>query len=65
MKVELLQNRYKGKVDVCAIADLASGDYTEALEGVGAVIHVASPAAGKDNAKAMIQVSNPVCNSNQ
>ncbi|KLO10740.1 NAD(P)-binding protein [Schizopora paradoxa] len=41
-------------VDVVVIEDIASSDFTEALRGVGAVIHVASPNAGRSSPEGMI-----------
>ncbi|KAI0761206.1 NAD-P-binding protein [Trametes elegans] len=39
---------YGGDVDVVAIDDLAYGDFSEALQGVHAVIHPAAPIFGKE-----------------
>jgi len=42
------------RVDVVPIDDIASGDFTYALKGVGAVIHVAAPLSGRENPKGML-----------
>ena len=45
-KVDLLKESYAkhgDKFDAVNIADIATGDFPEALEGVDAVIHTASP----------------------
>jgi len=46
-KVQALRDRYAGKVEVVAVDDIATGDYTEALKGVGAILHLAAPLGGK------------------
>lgn len=45
-------------MEVYSIADLTTSDYTDALKGVGAVIHVASPLYGTEAGEKMIKVSN-------
>ncbi|KLO12866.1 NAD(P)-binding protein [Schizopora paradoxa] len=42
-------------VDIVTIEDVASGDFSEALKGVGAVIHVASPLAGREAPEGMLK----------
>ncbi|KAH8114631.1 hypothetical protein DFH11DRAFT_1592236 [Phellopilus nigrolimitatus] len=42
-KVEILKASYEGKIEVAAVADLATGDYTEALKDVDAIVHTAMP----------------------
>jgi len=47
-KVAGLQELYKGKaVEVFAIEDLATGDYTDALKDVTSILHIAAPIPGK------------------
>ena len=36
-------SQYKGKIDYVLIEDLIEGDFTEALKGVDAIAHCASP----------------------
>lgn len=54
-KVQDLYKVYDGKVDVVAVDDIVNGDYTEALKGVGAIIHVAAPLYNKADAAGMIE----------
>jgi len=44
----------EGDVDVVAIADIVNGDFSDALKGVGAIIHVASPNLGRSNPEGML-----------
>jgi len=53
-KVELLREQYAGKVDVVAIDDVATGDFTDALKDVGAVIHSAAPLPGRASPAGML-----------
>ncbi|KAH8114399.1 NAD(P)-binding protein [Phellopilus nigrolimitatus] len=53
-KVEAAKKQFGGTVDVAAIADIVDGDFTEALKGVGAVIHAAAPLAGRQDAHGML-----------
>ena len=39
------------------IPDIASGDFSQILEGVGAVIHVAAPIPGRADAETALRVS--------
>jgi len=55
-KIDQLRDFYNNneRVDVVPIDDIASGDFTYALKGVGAVIHVAAPLSGRENPKGML-----------
>ncbi|KLO19163.1 NAD(P)-binding protein [Schizopora paradoxa] len=53
-KVDALREKYGGKVDVVGIADIANGDYSEALKDVDAILHIAAPLPGKADAAGMI-----------
>ncbi|KLO17164.1 NAD(P)-binding protein [Schizopora paradoxa] len=48
-KVETLRKEYGSEAEIVPLDDIVSGDYSEALEGVSAIIHLASPlpASGK------------------
>ena len=50
-------SKYEGKVEIVVVDDLIKGDFTDALRGVSALIHVASPVPGRDETKALIDVS--------
>ena len=48
--------KYGDRVDVVVIEDLIKGDFTDALKGVSAVIHAASPAPGREELKDILEV---------
>ncbi|KLO12865.1 NAD(P)-binding protein [Schizopora paradoxa] len=43
------------KIDIVTIEDVASGDFTEILKGVDALIHVASPLSGREEPAGMMR----------
>jgi len=45
-KGDAIQRRYSHLFDIVVVNDLVTGDLTEALKGISAVIHVASPFTG-------------------
>ena len=49
--------KHNDKVDIVVIDDLVRGDFTDALRGVSAVIHVATPIPGQEELKDIIEVS--------
>lgn len=60
-KVSKIQEKYDqvygaGRVEVTGIDDIVEGDFTAALKGVDAIIHVASPLPGKTDAETNINV---------
>ena len=48
--------KYGDKVDIVVIEDLIKGDFTDALKGVSAVIHVATPLPGREELKDILEV---------
>ena len=48
--------KYGDRVDIVVVEDLIKGDFTNALKGVSAVIHAASPAAGREELKDILEV---------
>jgi hypothetical protein len=58
-KVDLLKASYakhKDKFDAVNISDIATGDFPEALKGVDAVIHTASPLPDRAPADVILKV---------
>ena len=55
--LKALYSKYGGRVEVAVVDDLAGGDLTDALRGVSALIHVASPRPGHNETRALIDVS--------
>lgn len=51
-----------GRVEVSGVDDIIDGDFTAALKGVDAIIHVASPMTGRTDPETNIQVSASVSN---
>lgn len=51
--------KYEDRIDIALVHDLINGDFTEALKGVHAVIHVASALPGRQDLQATIDVSAP------
>ena len=49
--------KYGDRVDIAVIDDLITGDFTDVLKGVHAVIHVATPLPGRQDLQATIDVS--------
>ncbi|KAH8114612.1 NAD(P)-binding protein [Phellopilus nigrolimitatus] len=56
-KVEILKASYEGKIEVDAIADLATGDYTEALKDVDAIVHTAMPLGLRTDAAGLFEAA--------
>jgi len=54
-KVEAVRKQWGTKVDVVTISDLIQSDYSEALKGVEAVIHTASPLPGTCTDEELLQ----------
>jgi len=54
-KIDSAKKQFGEKVEVVSIDDIVEGDYTEALRGVGAVIHAASPLAGREDVESMLK----------
>ncbi|TDL27090.1 NAD-P-binding protein [Rickenella mellea] len=54
-KVDAMQKFLGDKVEVVGIVDAATGDYTEALKGVGAIIHCAAPIASKADPEGLLR----------
>lgn len=50
-------NIYGGDAEVVVVDDLIRGDFTDALQGVDALIHVASPLPGRGDPDYTIDVS--------
>ncbi|KAI9062562.1 NAD-P-binding protein [Trametes sanguinea] len=50
-KIDLLKQRFgsNGNFEVVEVGDIASGDLTSALQGVDAIVHTASPLAGRQS----------------
>ena len=48
--------KYGDKVDIVVVEDLITGDFTDALKGVSAVIHVATPVPGREDLKDILEV---------
>jgi len=48
--------KYSDKVDIVVIEDLIKGDFTDALKGVSAVIHVATPIPGHEELRDILEV---------
>lgn len=58
-KVSKIQEKYdsvygQGRIEVVGIDDIVEGDFTSALDGVDAVIHLASPLAGRTDPESNI-----------
>ncbi|KAF9644895.1 NAD(P)-binding protein [Thelephora ganbajun] len=51
---EIYQKIYGSVVEIVAIDDIIKGDFTATLQGVDAVIHVASPLAGRGDAASTV-----------
>jgi len=51
---DALRELHGDKIEIAVIADVATGDYTEALKGVGAILHVAAPLGSKANAEQLL-----------
>jgi hypothetical protein len=51
-----LYAKYGDKVDIVVVEDLVKGDFTDALKGVSAVIHVATPIPGREELKDILEV---------
>ena len=49
--------KYGDKVDIVVVEDLVRGDFTNALKGVSAVIHVATPGISEE-LKDILEVGN-------
>ena len=47
--------KHGDKVDIVVVEDLVKGDFTDALKGVSAVIHVAAPIPGREALKDVIE----------
>ncbi|KAH8114617.1 hypothetical protein DFH11DRAFT_1877465 [Phellopilus nigrolimitatus] len=56
-KVDTLKASYEGKIEVVAIADLATGDYTEALKDVDAIVHTAMPLGLRTDAAGLFEAA--------
>ena len=59
-KADLLKKVYSkhgDKVEIVVIEDLVNGDFTDALNGVSAVIHAATPSPAREELKAVLEVS--------
>jgi len=54
---ESFTNVYRDKVETVIVDDLIKGDFTSALQGVDALIHVASPLPGRGSPDYTIDVS--------
>ena len=52
-------SKYGDKVEIVVVEDLARGDFTNALDGVSAVIHAATPIPGREELKDVLEVSGP------
>ena len=48
--------KYGDKVDIAIVEDLITGDFTDALKGVSAVIHAATPIPGHEELKDILEV---------
>ncbi|KAI0704263.1 NAD(P)-binding protein [Cytidiella melzeri] len=60
IKVSVVQHRYKSygdKVEIVGVDDIIAGSFEEALKGVDAVIHGASPLAGKTSAEETVKAA--------
>jgi len=49
--------KYGDKVDIVIIEDLVKGDFTDALKGVSAVIHVATPVPGREELRDILEIT--------
>ncbi|KAF9643358.1 NAD(P)-binding protein [Thelephora ganbajun] len=49
--------KYGDRVDIVVVEDLVKGDFTDALKGVSAVIHTASPAPGREELKDILEIT--------
>jgi len=56
---ESFTNTYGGSVEIVVVDDLIKGDFTSVLQGVDALIHVASPLPGRGDPDYTIDVSFP------
>jgi len=52
-------DKHGDKVDIVVVEDLVRGDFTDALKGVSAVIHVATPTPGREELKDILEVVLP------
>ena len=60
-KADALRKAYAkhgDKVDIIVIEDLIKGDFTDALKGVSAVIHVATAIPGREELRDILEVCN-------
>jgi len=48
--------KYGDKVDIVVVEDLAKGDFTDALKGVSAVIHLATAVPGREELKDILEI---------
>ncbi|KAE9389446.1 NAD(P)-binding protein [Gymnopus androsaceus JB14] len=55
--IELLRKGFRVRGTFAQLDDVASSDLTEALQGVGSVMHVASPLPGKESAEVLINTA--------
>ena len=59
-KVEVLEtaySKYGDQVEIIAADDIISGDFTDALRGVSALIHITSLLLGRNGTEALTNVS--------
>jgi hypothetical protein len=49
--------KYGDRVDIVVVEDLIKGDFTDALKGVSAVIHAATPMPGREELKDILEVN--------
>ena len=50
-------SKYGDRVEIVVADGIMDGDFTDALRGASALIHVASPLPGRDETEALINVS--------
>jgi len=48
--------KYGDEVEIVVVEDLVKGDFTDALKGVSALIHVAAPLPGREELKDILEV---------
>lgn len=48
---------YGDRVEIVVVEDLVKGDFTDALKGVSAVIHTATPVPGREELQDLLKVS--------
>lgn len=51
--------KYGDRVEIVVVNDLVKGDFTDALKGVSAVIHTATPVPGREELQDILKVSRP------